>query len=150
MIERKVEKFTKIHWKYTEFPMLCENWTTFSITENKYFLRLQSKFFVRLKAVSHSISQNLEAIDHAVPEIKNYNYRHGIFARIHLNIIAKLHAVIQEKVENKDMYFYNCHRWSFPRILTQMIKYLLIHIWSSAYHSLNTALHTIIYTGVSI
>ena len=39
--------------------------------------------------------------------------------------MAKLHAVTQEKGENMDMYFYNCHRWSFSRILTQMIKIIL-------------------------
>ena len=54
----------------TEFPMLRENWTTFSITVNKYFLPLQSKLFVKLKAVSHFILQNWEAIDHPVSEIK--------------------------------------------------------------------------------
>ena len=36
--------------------------------------------------------------------------------------MAKLHPVKQEKVENIDMYFYICHRWSFSRILTQMNK----------------------------
>ena len=36
--------------------------------------------------------------------------------------MAKLHAVTSGKVENMDMCFYNCHRWSFSRILTQMIK----------------------------
>ena len=36
--------------------------------------------------------------------------------------MAKFHAVTQKKVENIDMYFYNCHRWSFSWILTQMIK----------------------------
>ena len=55
----------------TEFPMLRENKTKFSITVNKYFLPLQLSFFVRLKAVSHFIAQNLEAIDHPVLEIKN-------------------------------------------------------------------------------
>ena len=39
---------------------------------------------------------------------------------IHLNIIAKLHAVTQEKVGNIDLCFYSCR--SFLRILTQMIK----------------------------
>ena len=54
-----------------EFPMLFKNWTEFSITVNKYILPLQSNFFVRLKTDSHFISQNLEAIDRPVPEIKN-------------------------------------------------------------------------------
>ena len=63
----------------TEFPMLLENSTTFFITVNKYFLPLQSNFFVRFKADltstlhPHFISQNLEAMAHPVPEIKNYN-----------------------------------------------------------------------------
>ena len=43
----------------TEFSMLRENLPTFSITINKYSLPLQSKSVVRLKAVSHYISQNL-------------------------------------------------------------------------------------------
>ena len=60
--------------------MLSENWTTFSITIKKYFLPLQSNFFVRLKAVLHFILQNLEAIDHPVTEIKNYNDRHMTFS----------------------------------------------------------------------
>ena len=55
----------------TEFPMLRESWTTFSITVNKYFLPLQSKFTVRLKAVLYFISWNLQAIDYPVPEIEN-------------------------------------------------------------------------------
>ena len=42
----------------TEFPILRENWTTFSITVNKYSISLQSNFFLRLKAVSQFISQN--------------------------------------------------------------------------------------------
>ena len=63
----------------TEFPMLRENWTTFSITVNKYFFLLQSNFSVRLKAVWHFISQILEEIDHPVPEIKNYHDRHMCF-----------------------------------------------------------------------
>ena len=54
----------------TELPMLHENLPTFSITVSKYFLPLQSNFFLRLKAVSHFISQNLKAIDGPVPEIK--------------------------------------------------------------------------------
>ena len=62
-----------------EFPMLCENWTTFNITIHKYFLTLQSKFYGRLKVVSHFMSQNLEAIDHPLPEINNYNDRHMVF-----------------------------------------------------------------------
>ena len=60
----------------TEFPMLCKNWTTISITVNKYFLPLQPNFYVRSKAVSHFVSQNLEAIDRPVLEIKNYNDHH--------------------------------------------------------------------------
>ena len=55
--------------------MRRENWITFFITVDKHFLPLQSNFFVRLKAVSYSISQNLEAIDHPVLEIKNYSDR---------------------------------------------------------------------------
>ena len=58
----------------TEFRMLRENWATFIITVNKCFLPLQWKLVVKLKAVSHFISQNLEAIDHPVSEIKNYDY----------------------------------------------------------------------------
>ena len=54
--------------------MIRENWTTFFITSvNKYYLPLQSNFLVKLKAISHCISQNLEVIDHPVPEIKSYN-----------------------------------------------------------------------------
>ena len=64
----------------TEFPMLRENWTTFSIIVNEYFLPLLSNFLLRFKAVSHFISQNLEAIDPPVPEIKNYNDRHMAFS----------------------------------------------------------------------
>ena len=62
------------------FPVLRENWTTFSITINKYFWPPQSSLFVRLKAVSQFISQNLGATDHPVPEIKNYNDRHMAFS----------------------------------------------------------------------
>ena len=58
----------------TEFPTLPENWATFFITVNKFFLPLQSNLFVKLKAGQHFISQNLEAIDRPVPEIKNYNH----------------------------------------------------------------------------
>ena len=58
--------------------MLRENWTTFSITANKYFLPTQSNFIIRFKAISHFTSQNLEAIDQPVPEIKNDNDRHKV------------------------------------------------------------------------
>ena len=47
--------------KMTEFV------TKFSITKNKYSLRLQSNFFGRLKAVLFFISRNLEAINQPVP-----------------------------------------------------------------------------------
>ena len=60
--------------------MLRENWTAFSITVDKYFLPLQSNFCVRLEVVSHYISQNLEAVDHLVSEIKNYNECHMAFS----------------------------------------------------------------------
>ena len=36
--------------------------------------------------------------------------------------MTKLHAVTQEKVENMDMCFYNCHRWSLSRNVTKIIK----------------------------
>ena len=36
--------------------------------------------------------------------------------------MGKVHALTQEKVENIDMYFYECHRWSSLRILTEIIK----------------------------
>ena len=71
----------------TELPMLLENWTTFSITVNKYFLPLQSNFVVRLKAVSYFDSQNLEGIDHPLPDIKNYNYRHMAFSQKYTRIL---------------------------------------------------------------
>ena len=63
----------------TESPMLREIWTTFSITVNKCFLPLQWNFSVRLTAVSHFVSQNLQAIDHPVPEINNYHNCHMAF-----------------------------------------------------------------------
>ena len=81
--------------------MLRENWPQFSITVSKYFLPLQSNFPVRLKTVLHIISQNLKAIDRPVPEIKHYNDRHIAFSqKIYVNMIEKLHAVTQEKVEH--------------------------------------------------
>ena len=70
-----------------EFPMLRESWTTFSITVNQYSLPLQSNFFVRLKTVSHFISQNLEAIDHPIPEMKNYNDFHMVFSHKYTGIL---------------------------------------------------------------
>ena len=94
--------------------MLCENWPTSSITVNKYFLLLESTFFVSLKTVSHFIWQNLEAIDHPIPEIKNYNDRHMTFLHKyeHLNIMAQY------------IYLYIftiiIDRWSFLQILRQM------------------------------
>ena len=72
IIEKKVEKL--------EFPMLHENWPTFSITVNKYFLPLQSNFFVKFKGLLHFISQNLEAIDRPVPVIKKKWSSYGVFA----------------------------------------------------------------------
>ena len=42
-----------------------------------------------------------------------------------MNIIEKVHAVTQEKVENMDMCFYNCHRSWFSRILIQIIDIIL-------------------------
>ena len=36
--------------------------------------------------------------------------------------MGKVHALTQEKVENIDMYFYECHRWSSLRILAEIIK----------------------------
>ena len=36
--------------------------------------------------------------------------------------MAKLHPVKQEKKENINLCFDNCHRWSFSRTLKQMIK----------------------------
>ena len=60
--------------------MLRENWTTFPITVKKYFLPRQSNFNVSLKAVKHFISQNLEAFDHPVLEIKSYNDRQMTFS----------------------------------------------------------------------
>ena len=56
--------------------MLREKWTRFSITVNKYVLPLESNIFVRLKAISHFILQNLEAINRPVSEIENYNDCH--------------------------------------------------------------------------
>ena len=53
------KKILKIELKKglnTEFPMLREHLTTFFITVNKYFLPLQSNFFVTMKAVLHFIS----------------------------------------------------------------------------------------------
>ena len=87
-------------------------------TVKKYFVPFQLNFFVGLKTVSHFYSQNLEVIDHLVPEIKNYYYRHMAYSHLHLNILPKLYAVTQEKVENMDMCFYNYNRWSFLPILT--------------------------------
>ena len=60
--------------------MLRENWPIFSFAVTKYFLPLQSNFVVRLEAVSHFISQNLEAIDHPVSEINNYTDRRVAFS----------------------------------------------------------------------
>ena len=77
--------------------MLRENWITFPITVNKYFLPRQSNFFVKLKTVSHFISPNLEAIDRPVPEIKNYNDCHMSFSQKYTWILLeKLHDVTQE------------------------------------------------------
>ena len=36
--------------------------------------------------------------------------------------MVKLHAETQEKVENMNMSFKNCHRWRFSQILTQINK----------------------------
>ena len=64
----------------TEFPMLRLNWSTFSMTVNKYFIPIASNFFLRLEAFSHFFSQHLYAIDHPVPVIKNYNDRYMAFS----------------------------------------------------------------------
>ena len=40
--------------------------------------------------------------------------------------MEKLQTVTQEIVENMDMCFDNCHRWSFLRILMQMIKMIFV------------------------
>ena len=58
---------------HAKLSMLRENWTIFSIVVNKYFLPRESNFYVRLKAVSHFISQNLEAINRPDPKVKNNN-----------------------------------------------------------------------------
>ena len=55
-----------------EFPMLREKWIALFVTVSKYFLPLESNFFVRFEAVSHYISKNLEAVDHLVSEIKGF------------------------------------------------------------------------------
>ena len=60
--------------------MLRENWTTVFITVNEYFLPLQPNLLVTLEAVSRFISQNLKAIHHPVPEIRNYNDCHAAFS----------------------------------------------------------------------
>ena len=86
----------------TEFPILCENWTIFSITVNRYFLPLQSNFHARLKAVLHFVFRRWIIMI----IIWRFHIRH-------LNIMVKLHTVIQEKVENGDMCFYNCHIGSY-------------------------------------
>ena len=44
---------------------------------------------------------------------------------MHLNVMARSHAVTQEQVENMDMCFHICRRWIFQRILTQMFKIIL-------------------------
>ena len=59
--------------------MLRENWPTFCITVNKYFLPLQPNLFVSLKAIQLYIPKNLEAVYHPVSEIRNYNGRHKAF-----------------------------------------------------------------------
>ena len=59
--------------------MLRENRPTFSIEVNKYCLPLQSNFFLKSEVVLHFILQNLQAINHAIPEIENYNDRHKAF-----------------------------------------------------------------------
>ena len=52
--------------------MLRENWTMFSITVNKYILPFQPNFAVRLWAVLHFDSQNLESLDHSISEIERF------------------------------------------------------------------------------
>ena len=92
------------HWKKIlkkrlnmGFSMLRENWPTFSITVNKYFIPIKSNFFSRLKAVSHFFLQNLEAIDRPVPEIKNYNDRHMAFSHKYIWILWKNYKLWHRK-----------------------------------------------------
>ena len=91
----------------TEFSILRENWTTFFITVNKYFSPLLTKFFVRLTAALHFISQNSEAIDHLVPEIKiimTMTWRFRINTPEYYK--QKWPNVTQEKEVNIDICFY--------------------------------------------
>ena len=81
----------------TEISMLRKNWSTLFITVSKDFLPLQSNSFVSLKAVQHFISQNLEAIDHPVPEIKNYNDRHVAFPHKYTWILWHNYTLWHEK-----------------------------------------------------
>ena len=119
IIEKKLN-----NWLKTEFPILCENWTSFSITVNKYFLPLQSNSFIRLKVVLRLISQNLQDIDHPVPEIKKYNDRHMAFLHKYTWILWQKYMSWHRKRWRIWICIFTiyCHRWSFSRILTQMIE----------------------------
>ena len=81
----------------TEFPMLREKWPTFSITVNKFILPLQLNFVVRFKAASHFISRNLEAVDHPVPEITNYNDHHVEFSHKYTWILWQNYVLCHKK-----------------------------------------------------
>ena len=68
IIDKKVEKEVK-----HGIPYATRKLYFIFHHSKKYLLPPQSNCFVRLKSVSHFISQNLEAIDHPVPERKNYD-----------------------------------------------------------------------------
>ena len=109
----------------TEFPMLRENWPTFFITVDKYFLSLQSNSFVRLKAVLHFISRILEAIDHPVSEIKNYNDCHIEFCVKTPEYYGEIGRCDTGKGGEYGHVIFECHRWRFWRILKQMIQIMI-------------------------
>ena len=69
IIEKNVEKEVKHGILYA---MRTPN-NIFYHNEKIYLTSSIRFFFVRLEAASHSISQNIETIDHPVPEINNYN-----------------------------------------------------------------------------
>ena len=128
----------------TEFPMLRENWTTFSITVNKYFLPLQSKFFCKFKGCFALLLTKFKDNWQSSSRKKNYNDCHMEFSHKYIWILWQNYTpVTRKKVENMVMYFYNRHRWSFTRTPTQIIKIILYSYVGPYFSPIKYSTHTL-------
>ena len=96
----------------TEFPMLRENWTTFSITINNYFLPLQSNFFCKIEGCFTLHLAKFRGNWPSSSGDKNYNVRHMAFLHKYRKWRIIWMCVFTIVID-----------WVFSRILTQMIKF---------------------------